>query len=74
MEKSRSLRVDAEKKAHLAAMELSWIMHREKSFDETMVAVDMELSLARVGFAALRWNQDEVLSKLKALETDLGNP
>lgn len=37
-----------------------------------MVAVNKRLSAVGAECAALRWSRNEVLSKLKTLETDLG--
>lgn len=41
-------------------------------FNWTLAAVNKELSAANEECSALWWNQDEVLSNLKKLETDLG--
>lgn len=46
--------------------------HKKASFDRAMNAFDKELSAASVEFATLWWNGDEVLSKLKGLEKNLG--
>lgn len=48
------------------------IKHREKSFEKSTEAVDKGVSAAKVECVALRLNLDEVVSKLKVLETDLG--
>lgn len=72
MKKSRNLRVVAEKKVRSSNMELSFIKHREKSFDNPMAPFNKELYAARAEYAASRWNRVEVFSKLKVLETELG--
>lgn len=48
------------------------LLHSEASFDGTMTTFNKKLSAAKVGCAALRWNQGKVLSKQKTSETDLG--
>lgn len=72
MEKSRSLRAEVEKKDRSSEMGFSMTKHREKAFNETMTAVNKKISAAIVEYAALRWNQHDVLPKLKVWETNLG--
>lgn len=56
VEKSRDWRVDVEMKACSVETELPLIKHREKPFEEAMVAVNKELSAARLEGAVLRWD------------------
>lgn len=69
-EKAREVLVDAGKKGRSLEMELSLLTHSKASFEGVMTAVHMESSAARVECAPFRWNRDEVLSKLKTLETE----
>lgn len=70
MTKSRDYRVDNEQKTRPAEIELPFVKHREKPFDETAAAANKELFGAREESAALRKSRDECLSKLKELEND----
>lgn len=70
-ENARDVRVDAEKKVRLLEMVLSLLKHKKELFDGDMTAAYKELSTARDECASLSWNREEVLSKLKTLETDL---
>lgn len=72
MENSSDLRMEAVKKNRSAEMELPLIKYHENSFDEAAGATNEELSAARLGCAALRWNPNEVLLRLIMLETDSG--
>lgn len=72
VKKFLDLRVNVEKKACSAGMELSSIKHRELSFHKAMKAVRKELSAAKLEYAALQWKWDEGLSKVNVLHTDLG--
>lgn len=54
-------------------MELSLLTDKESSFDWAPNAVNKELSAAEVECVALRRTRDEVLTRLKILETDLRN-
>lgn len=47
------------------------IKHLDYVFDEAIATVNKKLSAAGVECVALRWNRDEVLSKLKVVDTDL---
>lgn len=52
-EKAHEVWVGAEKRVRSLEMKLSLVQHREASFDETVTAVNKELSVARVGCATL---------------------
>lgn len=69
-DKTRDARVEAEEKVNSLKIEFSLLKHRKPSFDEATNAVNKELSAARLECATLWWNRDEVLLKLKMLETD----
>lgn len=70
-EKARCVRLDAQKKARSLEMELRLPKYREALFDGAISAVNKDLPTARVECASSRWNLDEVLSKLRTLETEL---
>lgn len=72
VEKGCDLWVDSVKNFRSMEMELSLFKHRKASFDGAMAAVNKELLSARVECVTLGCIREEVLSKLKMLETDLG--
>lgn len=69
--KSRDLRLEAERKARSAEMELPLTRPSGNFFNEAVAAVNRELFGAWVNCAALWWNRDKILLKGKVLETDL---
>lgn len=66
------MRVTAKKNVRSLHMELSMIKDTKASLEVAMTAISKELSTARVERATLRWNRDEVLLKMKTLETGPG--
>lgn len=71
-ENTRDVCVGAEMKVCLPHMELLLLKHKEASFNRAMSAVTKEPPAVRVECVTLRWNWNKVFSKLKVLETDLG--
>lgn len=69
--KARDLQMDAKKKICSLETELSLVKHRETFFTGAINAVNKKPFAAKVARAALRWILDEVLLKLKTLETEL---
>lgn len=72
VKKARDVRLDAEKKVFSLEMKWSMLMHKKVLLDGALNAVNKELSSVWVECATLRWNRDEVLSRLKTLETHPG--
>lgn len=60
---SRVLHANADKKALSIEKELSLVKHQGKSFDETIAAVNKELSASREKCGTLQWCRNEALSK-----------
>lgn len=71
VEMALDVRLDAEKVCSMK-MEFTMLKQEGALFNEAVNAVNRELSVSRVECAILLWNRDEILLRLKTLETDLG--
>lgn len=72
LKKFCDLRDETEKRTRSVKMELFSVKHRERSFDETMVAANKKLHTSKVKRALLRLSRDAVVLKLKILKTGVG--